>query len=145
MKSSVAAAPAVLRPVLEAVATSTEPITPLKSISALLEEIDANMQLFHTKATIIIAIMQDTRTLSKNFRLLASQPLSPIAQTVVGSGIELAIPLAPHGIEPPSDLSVTPLVGDMPFLFNPDPSTYNHGEILDLVVFYNEDFGNNYQ
>jgi hypothetical protein len=59
----------------------------------------------------------------------------------VGSGIELAIPPTPHGIEPPSDLSVTPLVGDVPFLFNPDPSIYNHGEILDLVVFYNKNFG----
>jgi hypothetical protein len=56
-----------------------------------------------------------------------------ILAKVVSSGIELAIPLTPHGIEPPSDLSATPLVGDVPFLFNPDPSTYNHGEILDSL------------
>ena len=46
----------------------------------------------------------------------------------------------PHGMQPPMQPADPPQVGTVPAPFNDLPSTYTHANILNLVVFYNDDF-----
>jgi hypothetical protein len=59
---------------------------------------------------------------------------------MAGDGLALAQAVA-HNVAtlvPPVQI---PLLGDIPPNFNDNLPSYNHGDILQLIIFYNDDFG----
>lgn len=57
-----------------------------------------------------------------------------------GSGYNLALTIRTPGVVV-QDLAVVPAIGDLPLNFHTAPKSYSHLQIIDMVVFYNENFG----
>ena len=62
---------------------------------------------------------------------------------IPGDGNVLAAPLAKNAATAQAVQAFQPhgLVGAVPPQFNPDVDSYQHIDVLQLIIFYNDDFG----
>jgi hypothetical protein len=62
---------------------------------------------------------------------------------IPGHGENLARRVAPPHVAPdyPQKNAPPPAIGSVPLNFNGHPSGYTHAEILNIIIFYNDDFG----
>jgi len=72
-------------------------------------------------------------------------PPRPLQKYIAGDGHVLAMPLVVNLnaaiVQAVQDFQPHGLIGTVPPQFNPNIGSYQHIDILQLVVFYNDDFG----
>jgi hypothetical protein len=106
---------------------------------------------------VIAAAGYNTRIISRNTRRQAPQPYAPLKKTVSTecpiearicyllqiprSGLQLAQALVPPNIRPLVPPAMIATVGALPRDFNPDLGNYQNIQILNHIIFYNDDFG----
>jgi hypothetical protein len=105
------------------------------------------------------ALMQNHRIISHNSRVRSPMAYSPLHKSVSvtiysifwrcanrkmfkvhGDGRAIAQLLQTQGTVMPLQAAIVPAVGVVRNNFNGNPSSYTHQEILNMVIFYNEDF-----
>jgi len=80
---------------------------------------------------------------SRNAQRRAPHPYFPLQKSIAGDGLALAQAVA-HNVATRNalvPLAQIPLLGDIPPNFNHNLPSYNHNDILRLIIFYNDDFG----
>lgn len=84
----------------------------------------------------------NTCILSHNRRYI-SDPLRPLQKYTDGDGHNLALTICGQAALPAAAQNFQPnaAVGDIPNPWNPNIDAYQHLDILQLVIFYNDDFG----
>ncbi|KAF8868470.1 hypothetical protein BD779DRAFT_1001638 [Infundibulicybe gibba] len=94
----------------------------------------------------LVAIISNTKTLASNARQIGSNcQYQPLMKTVAGDGFLLALQTA-RFLHPTVQQAIVPLnppppIGFILETFKPDVTNYDDMDILNLIVFYNEDFG----
>jgi len=101
------------------------------------------LQHMSNRLDVISAITHNTRIVSRNAQRRAPHPYLPLQKSIAGDGLVLAQAVAPNvatrnALVAPVQI---PLLGDIPPNFNPNLPSYTHDDILQLIIFYNDDFG----
>jgi len=91
----------------------------------------------------ISAISYNTQIVSRNAQQSVPHPYLPLQKSIAGDGLALAQAVAHNAATRNAlvPLAQIPLLGDIPPNFNHNITSYNHNEILRLIIFYNNDFG----
>ncbi|KAF8884373.1 hypothetical protein BD779DRAFT_1472138 [Infundibulicybe gibba] len=117
----------------------------LAKLDHLAERQDQIQERNSTMLRYLVACTSNDQTLSWNSRQIGSHcRYKPLQKTVPGDGFTLALQAA-HGLHPTiqqaiAALNPPPPVGSLPTTFKPDVTDYDHLDILNLIVFYNQDF-----
>jgi len=107
-------------------------------------ELRAEVAQVNQRLDVITAISQNNRILSRNLQNPTLQRVSPLQKTVPGDGVALAtaiygnVPNLQHLLVPPA---AAPNVGSTPPNFINNVAAYQRADIINLIVFYNDDFG----
>jgi hypothetical protein len=119
---------------------------------ARLREIRNNLTIIaaHIENILIIAANKRTTHIPTQYRplqkVVSFHNLSIHAMVLMhipknpGDGFALAQQILPPNVEMPAPVASAP-IGAVPPLFNPNPSTYTHLDIINMVIFYNDNFG----
>jgi len=132
------------------------------NIAQALQLINDNLQGMNDRLNFLTAMGFNNRVLMRNVHRRAPHPLLPLHKTVrarhilplrllmvspgiqiPGHGLALAQAVAHNmaarnALVPPAQV---PVVGTTPPNFVADLHTYRHHDILELILFYNDDFG----
>jgi len=109
----------------------------------VLQQINNRLNHMSDRLDVISAITHNTRIVSRNAQRRAPHPYLPLQKSIAGDGLVLAQAVA-HNVATRNALVAPvqiPLLGDIPPNFNHNLTSYNHGDILRLIIFYNDDFG----
>ncbi|TDL18289.1 hypothetical protein BD410DRAFT_842909 [Rickenella mellea] len=85
------------------------------------------------------AAVANFRIISRNARILAPTLYTPPQKSIPGDGRDLAQAVLPAGMQLPPQDGVA-AVGEVPAVFNGNPSSYTHWELIHMIIFYNELF-----
>jgi hypothetical protein len=128
----------------------------------MLQAINLRLDQIAVDAARTAAATQNNRIIGRNSRIQGGQPYSPLLKTVsiprsdhvlflhihmknVGHGLALAHAAAQNLNQAVRQVLAAPAqipdIGSMPPNFDPDVPNYRHIDILNMVIFYNDDFG----
>ncbi|KAF8062557.1 hypothetical protein FPV67DRAFT_1673028 [Lyophyllum atratum] len=88
--------------------------------------------------TLIAATTHNHRIIGRNMRTLPER-CEPLQKTIPGDGVARALAATRRrGLAAPPQPAA---IGDVPAAFNPRIADYTRDDIVNLIVFYNDDFG----